>query len=260
MKTKIFIAFSLAVVVIATTFARNHDNNSYKLPDEIRNWEKMAENGDTVALHNLLRFYNDNTLVYFEVEEGIESEDENGNWAEVEDTTYIDDNLPCDTVAYVLDAETDTLYNERLEYWLTKGLRMNDPVATYIKGMRLYYTDEPQALEYLTKSADSGNAQAALFCGSAYFNQGQIDKAIKYQTIAYNAGVPSAGWHLAMCLAAQGDDSKIIKAIEFMRQSALHNYPEAVLEMMRIEPTNSMWKQKADSLQIDFAEFPIIQE
>ena len=216
MKTKIFIALSLAVILIATAFAQNLNSNSASLPDEVKNWEVMAEKGDNTALHKLLMFLHDNTPVYFDVEEVIEAEDENGNWIEVEDSVIVEDGMECDTVAYTIDAETEALYNARLEYWLEKGLSMNDPVAIYIKGMRLYYTDEPQALEYLTKSADSGNAQAALFCGSAYFNQGQIDKAIKYQTIAYNAGAPSAGWHLAMCLAAQGDDSKIIKAIAYI--------------------------------------------
>ncbi len=208
MKTKIFIVLTLAVNVIATDFAQNLNNNSATLPEDVKNWELMAEKGGTTALHKLLMFLHGNTTVYLEVEEVIEAEDENGNWVEVEDTDYVDDNIVCDTVATALDAETEALYNARLEYWLEKGLSMNDPVATYIKGMRLYYSDEQHALEYLSKSADSDNAQAALFCGSAYFNQGQLDKAIKYQTIAYNAGVPSAGGILPCVL-----QHKVVKRI-----------------------------------------------
>jgi TPR repeat protein len=260
MKTKIFIALTFAVSVIATVFVQNLNSNTSKLPDEVKNWEQMAERGDTASLHKLLMFLHDNVPICFDVEEVIETEDENGNWIEVEDSVIVENGMVCDTVACVIDDETEALYNARLEYWLNKGLSMNDPVATYIKGMRLYYSDEQQALEYLIKSADGGNAQAALFCGSAYFNQGHIDKAIKYHTIAYNARVPSAGWHLAMCLVAQGDEDNIPKAIEYMRKSALLNYPEAVLEMRRIEPTNPIWEHKADSLHIDFSDFPIIPE
>lgn len=253
MKTKIFIALALCITIIAVAFAQNNSNN-LELSDEVREWERLAEMGDTAAMHKLLRFYDDNSPVDIEVVEVIEVEYDD----ECVDTAIVvDDAIECDTIVEIPN-EMEIFYYARLEYWLSKGLEMNDPVATYIKGMRLYYTDETQALEYLSKSADSGNPQAALFCGSAYYNQGQVDKAIKYQTIAYNAGVPSAGWHLAMCLVRIGDDEIIEKAIEYMRHSAMLDYPEAVLEMRRIEPTNKLWQQKTDSLNIDFADFPII--
>lgn len=38
------------------------------------------------------------------------------------------------------------------------------------------------------------------------------------------------------------------------------NYPEAVSEMRSIEPDNQIWQHKADSLQIDSANFPSIQD
>lgn len=44
-----------------------------------------------------------------------------------------------------------------------------------------------------------------------------------------------------------------------MRHAAILNYPEAVLEMKRIEPENPVWIKKADSLEIDFPDFPIIK-
>lgn len=43
-----------------------------------------------------------------------------------------------------------------------------------------------------------------------------------------------------------------------MRNAAILNYPEAVSEMRRIEPGNNVWQYKADSLEIDFPDFPII--
>lgn len=50
--------------------------------------------------------------------------------------------------------------------------------------------DEEAAIVYLSKAADAGNAQAALFCGSACRNQGKGDDAFKYLTKAYELGCP----------------------------------------------------------------------
>lgn len=49
------------------------------------------------------------------------------------------------------------------------------------------------------------------------------------------------------------------KAVEVMRHAAILNYPEAVSEMRRIEPGNRIWQHKADSLEIEFPDFPIIK-
>ena len=78
----------------------------------------------------------------------------------------------------------------RLNYWLDKGLAIGDPMALAAMGMRLYYEDEEAAIVYLSKAADAGNAQAALFCGSACRNQGKGDDAFKYLTKAYELGCP----------------------------------------------------------------------
>ena len=73
--------------------------------------------------------------------------------------------------------------------------------------------------------------------------------------------MPSAGWHLAMCYSAGiGTEADRNKAIDVMRHAAMMNYPEAVSEMRRIEPQNKVWQQKADSLEIDFPDFPIIPD
>lgn len=45
-----------------------------------------------------------------------------------------------------------------------------------------------------------------------------------------------------------------------MRHAAILDYPEAVSEMRRIEPDNEIWHHKADSLEIDFPDFPIIPD
>lgn len=260
MKNKIFLAIVLIGTVIAVAFGQNHKPDNAELPDEIKKLEMLATSGDTVAMHKLLRFYDDNSPVYLEVEEVLEAEDENGKWVEVEDSTFVGDNIVCDTVAVAIDAETEALYNARMDYWLSRGLDMKDPVATYIKGMRLYYTDEAEALKYLSQAAEMGYSRAALFCGSALFNQGFGQKAIKYLIIADELGEQSAGWHLAMCyIGNAGVKEDAEKAIHYLVKSALKDYPEAVLEMRRIDPKNPLWKHKVDSLEIDFPDFPIIQ-
>lgn len=127
--------------------------------------------------------------------------------------------------------------------------------------MRMYYEDEANAIVYLSKAADAGSAQAALFCGSACLNQGKGDEAFRYLTKAYELGAPSAGWHLAMCYSEGiGTQPDRAKAIEVMRHAATHNYAEAVSEMRRIEPNNKIWQHKYDSLEIDFPDFPIIPD
>ena len=80
-----------------------------------------------------------------------------------------------------------------------------------------------------------------------------------YLSMAYKLGSPGAGWHLAMCYSAGiGTEPNRAKAIEVMRHAAILNYPEAVSEMRRIEPTNPVWQHKADSLDVTFPDFPII--
>jgi tetratricopeptide (TPR) repeat protein len=249
MKTKICIAIGLAIAAIAFVFAQNNNRSKIELPEEIKQLEQIAEDGDTVALHKLLRFYDENAPIYLEVEDYVDASGSEDSIPEEEDP------------AATIDPELEALYNARIEYWLEKGLAMNDPVAIYIKGMRLYDSlEESEALEYLTKSANNGYAKAALYCGSTYYDLGDFNNAIKYLMIAHNSGETSAGWHLAMCFVAEGKKGYRQKAIEYLRYSALHDCPEAVLEMKRIEPSNKIWAQKADSLKIDFSDFPIIPE
>jgi tetratricopeptide (TPR) repeat protein len=256
MKTKICIAIGLAIAAITFVFAQNNNRSAIELPEEIKQLEQLAEEGDTIALHKLLRFYDENVPIYWEVEDYVDASGSEDSIPEEEDPTPEEEDP-----AATIDPELEALYTARIEYWLDKGLAMNDPVAIYIKGMRLYDSlEESEALEYLTKSAANGYAKAALYCGSTYYNQGDFDNAIKYLMIAHNSGETSAGWHLAMCFVAEGKKGYRQKAIKYLRYSALHDYPEAVLEMKRIEPSNKIWAQKADSLKIEFSDFPIIPE
>lgn len=247
--------FLLSVIVIVSiasvaVYAHIRKNRIEGDPLLVK-WEQFAEKGDTAAMHRLIEFYNENSTVYVEVAEVIEPE--GTEWTQIE--------VDSANVANKQDAELSKDYSERLDYWLNKGLAIGDPVALATKGMRLYYEDEKNAIVYLSKAADAGNAQAALFCGSACLNQGKGDEAFKYLSKAYQLGVPSAGWHLAMCYAAgEGTLPNREKAIEVMRHAALMNYPEAVSEMCRIEPQNEIWRHKADSLEIDFPDFPIIPD
>lgn len=223
----------------------NNVSSKPELSFELATLEKQAENGDTAALHKLLNFYDNNSEIIVEVVEAI---DPNGN-----EIIEVDNNEES------IDNNLNDLYLERLHYWLNKGLAVNDPLAKRIKVMRSYYDDESGAIPYLAEMAENGDGQAALFCGSACFNQGKGPEAFKYLTMAYDRGVPSAGWHLAMCYSRGfGTEKNKEMAIEVLKQSALLDYPEAVKEMKRIEPNNILWKNKADSLEIDFPDFVII--
>ena len=242
----IVIASIVSVAIYAQTDEKVADGNK-----EIAKWETLAEQGDTAAMHRLIEFYDENSTIYVEVEEVIEPDGYEWTEEEVDSLNLVNKN----------NADMTELYSDRLDYWLDKGIAMNDPVALATKGMRLYYEDEAKAVYYLSKAADVGNTQAALFCGSAYLNQSRVEEAFKYLSLAYKLGAPSAGWHLAMCYSAGiGTEPNRNKAIEVMRNAAILNYPEAVLEMQRIEPDNKVWRHKADSLDIQVSDFPIISD
>jgi len=249
---KIIIAVIITITSIAVMAIYAQKGEIVTVDDErLINLESLAEQGDTAAMHRLIEFYDENSSVYVEVEEVIEPDGTEWSAAEVDSLNLANKN----------NAEMTKLYSARLDYWLEKGIAMNDPVALATMGMRMYYTDEANAIVYLSKAADAGNTQAALFCGSACLNQGKGDDAFKYLSIAYRLGAPSAGWHLAMCYSAGiGTEPNREKAVEVMRHAALLNYPEAVSEMRRIEPGNKGWQHKADSLEIDFPDFPIIPD
>lgn len=251
---KKFIIAVIAIASIAGMAIYAQKNEKVTIDDERQiKLESLAEQGDTAAMHRLIEFYDENSSVYVEVEEVIEPDGTEWSAAEVDSLNLENKN----------NADMTKLYSERLDYWLEKGIAINDPVALATKGMRMYYEDEANAnaIACLSKAADAGNAQVALFCGSACLNQGKGEDAFKYLSIAYKLGAPSAGWHLAMCYSAGiGTEPNREKAVEVMRHAAILNYPEAVSEMRRIEPGNRIWQHKADSLEIDFPDFPIIPD
>lgn len=250
MKKIIIAVIAIASIVSMAIYAQKSEKITVE-DERLIKLESLAERGDTAAMHRLIEFYDENSSVYVEVEEVIEPDGTEWTAAEVDSLNLENKN----------NADMTKLYSERLDYWLEKGIAINDPVALATKGMRMYYEDEPNAIVYLSKAADAGNAQAALLCGSACLNQGKGEDAFKYLSIAYRFGVPSAGWHLAICYSTGiGTESDRVKAIEVMRHAALLNYPEAVSEMRRIEPSNKVWQHKADSLEIDFPDFPIIPD
>lgn len=255
MKINIKILISLLALLFITIISfnvlgnNNEDVETIELPPELLNLEKKAEQGDTAAMHRLLEFYEENSVEYVEVAEAL---DPYGNEIEI-----IDDS----EIVYDIQSQTFAdLCREKELYWIEKGLQKNDPEALIRKGMEyLYQGREYIAVDYFKKAADQNHPIGALMCGSSNFNLGNGEEAMKYLNLAYKLGVPSAGWHLAMCYCnGVGTKQNIPKAIEYLRHSAFMNYPEAVLEMKRIEPTNIIWQHKVDSLEIDFPDFPII--
>lgn len=180
--TAILVSLITVVAVYAQTGLNNTEDSV-----QLAKWETLAEQGDTAAMHRLIEFYDENSTIYVEVEDVIEPD--GYEWTEEEVDSL--------NLANKSNADRTKLYSNRLNYWLDKGIAMNDPVALATKGMRLYYEDEAEAVSYLSKAADAGNAQAALFCGSACLNQRRGNDAFKYLSLAYKLGAPSAGWHLA---------------------------------------------------------------
>lgn len=240
MKKVIALSIVIVAVIGITIYAQNRESSS-PADKHLQKWEQLAERGDTAAMHRLIEFYDANTSIFVEVAEVIETDGYKWTAAEIDSVNRVNNT----------NAEMSEQYAARLEYWLNKGILENDPIAILTKGMRLYYEDETKAIYYLSKAADTGNAQAALFCGSACLNQSKGNEAFKYLSMAYKLGAPSAGWHLAICYSAGiGTEPNRDKAIEVMRHAAIMNCPEAISEMCRIEPANPVWQNKADSIDI----------
>lgn len=247
MKKKSITMIAIVTIVCSAICAQTKEQVAVD-DEKLIELENRAGQGDTAAMHRLIEFYDENSEYIIERE-----------LTEAEKLHY--QNLGIENATDTAEIVVNELYTAKLEMWLNKGIAMNDPVALATMGMRMYYTDEANAIVYLSKAADEGNAQAALFCGSACLNQGKGDEAFNYLSVAYRLGAPSASWHLAMCYSAEiGTEPNREKAIEVMRHAALLNYPEAVSEMRRIEPGNKVWEHKADSLEIDFPDFPIIPD
>lgn len=97
----------------------NYITSRPQLSPELKSLEEQAENGDTVALHKLLNYYDDNADIIVEVVEAI---DPDGNEIIEED----------DKESF--DYDLNELYLERLHYWLNKGMAIEDPVAKNITG------------------------------------------------------------------------------------------------------------------------------
>lgn len=262
-RRNLIIAVVSCVTLLGTTWVLARSINSdenitdvFEVPVEIQALEKKAEDGDTAALHSVIDFYSDKyaSACVVEVAEVIDP-DGNVMYSE-DDTLSYEPNVECaefDSIAVidgqecaVTDVEDETAYDfygKRLDYWLAKGFTLKDPYAYFMKGMSEYYAgNEPKAITYLSEAALGGNAQAALFCGSAYFNEDKFDDAIKYLKIADQLGVPSAGWHIFHCYEAKGDQSSYETALKYLRKSAEAGVPEAIEDMHSIEPNNPKWK------------------
>lgn len=251
MRTKLIIAtlVTASIVIGGGLLVKAATSQSNPTDKEIARLEKLAEKGDMDAVRSLILHYD--SIAEPEMVEVVEV---------IECEGYEDDGTPIYGEPYKpepTEQETNPLNeynNERLNHWLDVALVKNDTLAYRVKGMRLYYSDEAAAIDLLSKSADAGNIQSALFCGSACFNQYDTDPkygmmAVKYLTQAYNAGVPSAGWHLSMCYGnGIGTDVDIDKAWECLKHSAELDCEEAVLEMLRSGQDREYWSNKAKKL------------
>lgn len=248
---KIIIALIAIVSIVSVTIYAQTDETVTIDAEKLVGLEKLAEQGDTAAMHRLIEFYDENSTDYVEMNAIIEADGTEWSKEKVDSLNFANKN----------NAEMTKQYSERLDYWLEKGIAMHDLVALATKGLRMYHVDQENSIVYLSEAADEGDAESALFCGSACMNQGRGADAFKYLSMAYRLGAPSAGWHLAMCYSfGVGTDPNREKAIEVMRHAAMLDYPEAVSEMRRIEPGNKYWQHKADSLEINFPDFPIIPD
>lgn len=138
MKKIIITMIAIVSILSVAIYAQNgkvsvNDENHVKL-------EILAEQGDTAAMHRLIEFYDENSTVYVEVEAVFEPDGSEWTAAKVDSLNFANRN----------NADMTKYYSNRLDYWLEKGVAMNDPVAFATKGMRLYHKDDENAIYYLS--------------------------------------------------------------------------------------------------------------
>lgn len=135
MKKIIIAVIAIASIAVMAIYAQTNENVTVD-NEKLIKLESLAEQGDTAAMHRLIEFYDENSSVYVEVEEVIEPDGTEWSAAEVDSLNLANKN----------NAEMTKLYSDRLDYWLEKGLAINDPVALATKGMRMYYDNETDAI------------------------------------------------------------------------------------------------------------------
>lgn len=122
MKKIIFTVIAVASIACVVIYARINDKG-VRSNGQVAQWEKLAEQGDTVAMHRLIEFYDENSTDFVEVEAIIEPDGTELSAEEVDSINLENRN----------NAEMTRQYSDRLEYWLEKGIAMNDSVALATK-------------------------------------------------------------------------------------------------------------------------------
>ena len=122
MKKIIFTVIAIASIACVVIYARINDKGVGS-NGQVAQWEKLAERGDTAAMHRLIEFYDENSTDFVEVESIIEPDGTELPAEEVDSINLVNEN----------NAEMTSMYSDRLEYWLEKGIAMNDSVALATK-------------------------------------------------------------------------------------------------------------------------------
>lgn len=122
MKKIVFTAIAVASVACVVIYARTNDKGVGS-NGQVAQWEKLAEEGDTAAMHRLIEFYDENSTEFVEVEAIIEPDGTELSAEEV-DSINLENRK---------NADMARLYSDRLDYWMERGIAMNDSVALATK-------------------------------------------------------------------------------------------------------------------------------
>ena len=122
MKKMIFTLIAVASVACVVIYARTNDKGVGS-NGQVAQWEKLAEEGDTAAMHRLIEFYDENSTESVEVEAIIEPDGTELSAEEV-DSINLENRK---------NADMARLYSDRLDYWMERGIAMNDSVALATK-------------------------------------------------------------------------------------------------------------------------------
>lgn len=107
MKKIIFTGVVIASIACVIIYARINDKGVHG-NGQVAQWEKLAERGDTAAIHRLIEFYDENSTDFVEVDAILQPDGTELSAEQVDSINLENRN----------NADMTSMYSDRLDYWL----------------------------------------------------------------------------------------------------------------------------------------------
>lgn len=127
---------------------------------------------------------------------------------------------------------------EQAKEWLTRSAEKGNAYAAYTLGKLLLTTDQEGAITWLTVSADKGFEQAEYLLGKllyqGQFTEKNIEKAIEYLDSAVEKGNPYAAYLLGRILLTDESVKDVKEAIHYLKFAHEKGHDYAAFELGKL--------------------------